>query len=131
MFEVVVCLYNTLFCVIIKHRAKWVILCEMCLSEMSVWMHIDPGRTCSVMRKCAIEQCLARWWSHLSSVGIARGLYLLRCSYCLNSERVLPRRLRVCRCDAELWADIMRGRAAWYAQQIWLILISWLMVSVR
>ena len=92
-----------LFGVIIKHRADWVIFCEICLSEMSVWMHSDPGRACSAMRYCAVKQCLARWWRHLPSVCIARGLYLLRYSHRLNSDRVLPRRLRVCRCDTELW----------------------------
>ena len=50
IFEAVVCLYDTLFGVIVKHRAEWVIFCEMCLSEMSVWMHSDPGRAYSVMR---------------------------------------------------------------------------------
>ena len=50
IFESVVRLYNTVIDVIVKHRAKWVIFCKMCLSEMSVRMYRNPGRACSVMR---------------------------------------------------------------------------------
>ena len=103
MFQVVVRLDDLLFRVLIKHGAERVIFGEMCFSEVSVWMHSYPGRACSVMRKCAIEQRLAWWWRHLSAVCISRGLYLFRDSHRLYSDRGLPRQLRVCRCDAELW----------------------------
>ena len=50
MFQVVVRLDDLLFRVVIKHGAERVILCEMCVSEVSVWMHSDPGQAYSVMR---------------------------------------------------------------------------------
>ena len=103
MFQVVVRLDDLLFRVLIKHGAERVILCEMCFSEVSVWMHSYPGRACSVMVQCAIEECFARWWCHLSAVCISRGLYLFPYSHRLYSNRCLSRRLRVRRGDAELW----------------------------